>query len=195
MLGYGLAFANTAQKRAAEIKRLAEKGHPLIGIEPVVQAMESSEYGGHDAALSAVQSIDRFLEHEIAAGRIAKNTTPGDSGVWRLFSHCTEKASDPLSPQRWKTIFAHFRLNLEPSATGCCGMAGTFGHEREHAAMSEKLYDLSWRGPIAEAGGRALATGFSCRCQVKRFSGERAPHPVELLAATLARDPRSLRWR
>jgi FAD/FMN-containing dehydrogenase/Fe-S oxidoreductase len=186
VLGFGRAFAQAAQKRAAKIRRLAEKGHPLIGIEPVVQAMNGSEYSGHDRVLSAVQSVDRFLQDEIAGGRIAKIKVAGNESVWRLFSHCTEKTSDSLSPQRWKTIFAHFGLNLEPLATGCCGMAGMFGHEREHAAISEKLYDLSWRGPIAEAGGRALATGFSCRCQVERFSGERVPHPVEMLAAALA---------
>ncbi len=185
VLGFRKAFAKTVSKRAASIADLTKQGYPLIGIEPVVQAMEKSEYLEQKGAPLATLSIDRFLESEISAGRIAKASFESDPDAWQLFSHCTEKTADPLSVKRWIFIFAHFGLTLEAKATGCCGMAGTFGHEREHAAMSEKLYDLSWRAPIEAAKGKALATGFSCRCQVERFSGERTPHPVELLSRAL----------
>lgn len=185
VLGFKRAFAKTADKRTAFIKRQAKNGYPLIGIEPVVQAMEKSEYTELRNAPPTTLSIDRFLDDEIAAGRIARPDFASDANSWQLFSHCTEKTADPLSVQRWKSIFAHFGLSLEARATGCCGMAGTFGHEREHAEISETLYDLSWRAPIEAAKGKALATGFSCRCQVERLSGERVPHPVELLASAL----------
>ncbi|MCO6179641.1 FAD-binding and (Fe-S)-binding domain-containing protein [Ciceribacter sp. RN22] len=183
VLGFKSAFEKAAGRRSARLEALAKEGYPLIGIEPVVQAMESDEYGSQEAGKVAIVSIDRFLEGEILAGRIRWRTLQSDRTDLPLYLHCTENASDPGSANRWQAIFAAFGLSVNPLATGCCGMAGTFGHEREHAEMSRKIYDLSWRQRIEEGNGPALVTGFSCRCQVKRFSGKRAQHPVELLAA------------
>jgi hypothetical protein len=67
-------------------------------------------------------------------------------------------------------------------------MAGLFGHEREHAALSEQLFAMSWAKQIAgKDKDRVLATGFSCRCQTKRFAGFRPRHPAEALFEHLAR--------
>ena len=64
-------------------------------------------------------------------------------------------------------------------------MAGTFGHETEHLDMSETLFRASWEPVITAAGGMALATGFSCRCQAERFGDVKLLHPVEALAKML----------
>ena len=58
--------------------------------------------------------------------------------------HCTERTNAPAAVKDWQTLFAHLGLPLEIPAAGCCGMAGTYGHEREHRDMSERLYVLSW---------------------------------------------------
>lgn len=107
------------------------------------------------------------------------------SGTAYLFSHCTEKTSLPESPKLWQQVFAHFGLELEVVETGCCGMAGTYGHEAAHQQTSRALYDLSWAEPMARAGEKAAVTGYSCRCQVQRFSGMRPKHPAQILLEAL----------
>jgi FAD/FMN-containing dehydrogenase/Fe-S oxidoreductase len=182
VLGMKTMFEKTARRTVAELTALADAGHTLVGIEPAVLAMQNGEYQALGTGGPQVLSIDRFLEAEIAAGRIARRPETTDSEPLSLFAHCTEKTADPRVAARWQAIFAHFGVALQPQATGCCGMAGSFGHERDNLDMSKKLFDLSWRDRIEKAGEGALATGFSCRCQAKRFSGIRPKHPVEYLA-------------
>ena len=76
-------------------------------------------------------------------------------------------------------------LRVLPS--GCCGMAGTYGHEAEHRATSEQIYGMSWGPQVAEwaGNGRLLATGYSCRSQVKIVDGQVLPHPAQALLACL----------
>jgi len=61
-------------------------------------------------------------------------------------------------------------------------MSGMFGHEVENEKTSKKLFEMSWKESAEEAGpDRMLATGFSCRCQTKRYSGFKPKHPVQAL--------------
>lgn len=101
--------------------------------------------------------------------------------AYRLLSHCTEQALRPQSAAAWKAILGHFGIAAEPVRTGCCGMAGMFGHERENQAISRRLFELSWRDALGPDPKAALATGFSCRCQTKRLAGYRPHHPIEAL--------------
>jgi hypothetical protein len=68
-------------------------------------------------------------------------------------------------------------------------MAGTWGHEAEHRAMSEHIYGLSWAPHVAAAGtsGTLLADGYSCRSQAKLIDGASLPHPVQALLAAIRR--------
>jgi len=74
-------------------------------------------------------------------------------------------------------------------ATGCCGMSGTYGHEGRNLATSKTIYAQSWQ-PVVEDetnAGTLLATGYSCRSQVKRFSDAALPHPLQALLEVLRR--------
>ena len=65
-------------------------------------------------------------------------------------------------------------------------MAGTFGHERAHQEVSERLFEMSWAPRLKDGHpGAPLATGFSCRCQSERLAEKRPDHPVEALAKAL----------
>ncbi|MEF1213916.1 (Fe-S)-binding protein, partial [Vibrio alginolyticus] len=98
-----------------------------------------------------------------------------------------EKTKIPETEKSWQSIFQHFGLNLQVIPTGCCGMAGTFGHEVDKKSTSEAIYQLSWKPNIKNLPTeRVLATGYSCRSQVKRFEGEVVRHPVQVLASLLA---------
>jgi Fe-S oxidoreductase len=71
---------------------------------------------------------------------------------------------------------------------GCCGMAGSFGFEAEHYALSLKIGGLRLFPAIAQAPDDALlaATGVSCRQQIAHGTGRTARHPVALVRAALA---------
>ncbi len=106
--------------------------------------------------------------------------------TFKLFAHCTEKTALVNSENEWSDIFEHFGLTLEKVNVGCCGMAGTYGHEKSNLDNSKGLFELSWQPKIAElAPEQILATGFSCRSQVKRLAALKARHPVEALIDVL----------
>ena len=103
---------------------------------------------------------------------------------YQLLGHCTEKTGAQLSQALWHNVFEAYGLSLELIPAGCCGMAGTYGHETDHFEESRGIYNLSWSKKIPEdpfLRQNILASGFSCRSQVKRFEGFRPLHPLQAL--------------
>ncbi|WP_189445155.1 FAD-binding and (Fe-S)-binding domain-containing protein [Salinicola rhizosphaerae] len=181
-------FERTAARQASRLKTLAGFGVPLVGIDPAMTLTYRQEYVktlGPDAVPDVLMlqewllSLDPSIFH---CGFDAPANDFGDPG-YRLLAHCTEKTNAPGSPKAWQQLFTRFGLSLDLVATGCCGMSGTYGHEARHRETSEAIYDLSWRAPVEEAAdpGCLLATGYSCRSQVKRLSGQRLAHPLQAL--------------
>ena len=115
--------------------------------------------------------------------RIATFSHNGREGVGivendRIFDLAAVRSSAPQSVR-------------ELIASGCCGMAGTFGHEARHRPTSERIYALSWQEKVAAHSkeGRLLATGYSCRFQVKIIDGVDLRHPVQALRTALIGSP------
>jgi len=100
-----------------------------------------------------------------------------------LLPHCTEKTNAPDSGKQWGQVFARRGLRLAVQATGCCGMSGTYGHEARNLDTSRTIYAQSWAAYVdaPDAQGEALATGYSCRSQVKRMSARQVRHPLQAL--------------
>ncbi|MFD2263192.1 FAD-binding and (Fe-S)-binding domain-containing protein [Lacibacterium aquatile] len=182
VLGFLGRFAPIAKAARDQLAELNATGLPVIGVEAVTGLMFEHEYiQDGEAASGRLWSLEQFLAAEIAAGRIAPVDLSQKSD-YRLLLHCTEKTSRPQTATLWTKIFAHFGLGVETPATGCCGMAGLFGHEREHKDLSLRLFELSWRQQISQQPPeKILATGFSCRCQTERFADFRPRHPAEAL--------------
>jgi Fe-S oxidoreductase len=129
----------------------------------------------HEWLVSFIENDSHFIN------LATKNTTR-----FKLFAHCTEKTALVNSESDWLAIFNYFGLTLDKVSVGCCGMAGTYGHEKSNLDNSKGLFELSWQTKLtALAPEQILATGFSCRSQVKRFSAAQARHPVEALYAAL----------
>ena len=106
--------------------------------------------------------------------------------AYKLFAHCTEKTALSGSEGQWQHIFKHFGLSLSSIAVGCCGMAGTYGHEKVNLANSKALYEMSWQEKIANlATEQILVTGYSCRSQIKRLDNRVTQHPVQALLKAL----------
>ncbi|MNE85612.1 sn-glycerol-3-phosphate dehydrogenase subunit C [compost metagenome] len=104
-----------------------------------------------------------------------------------MLAHCTEKTNVPASTSQWEAVFARLGLKLTTEATGCCGMSGTFGHEARNQGRSRTIFEQSWSGKLNK-NSEALATGYSCRSQVKRFANLQLRHPLEVvLEHTLAK--------
>ncbi|APS83796.1 hypothetical protein AVM71_12020 [Piscirickettsia salmonis] len=92
----------------------------------------------------------------------------------------------PESTKQWLNVFKQFNLTLNIIPSGCCGMAGTYGHETEHVENSGKLFRQNWQETIEQyRKEQILATGFSCRCQTKRFKGFKPKHPLSALLHAL----------
>lgn len=181
--GFLKSFARERDRAIKQLNTYAETRIPLVGFEPAVLALYRREYQESPISIQyKVQSLDQFLAERRDHLGLCR---PAAQGTYDLFLHCTEKTADPTAAARWRLIFAALGQDLRPVATGCCGMAGLFGHEREHQALSRHIFDLSWRNPMQAAlqarEVTPLATGFSCRSQTKRLLGTRPQHPVEAL--------------
>jgi Fe-S oxidoreductase len=136
-------------------------------------------------ALGADAAPQVLLPQEWLARRVV-HMPHGSGGPYRLLAHCTEANTAVVSLSDWIAVFERADLQLDILRVGCCGMAGTYGHEASHREVSERIYDLSWRPHLANAAaGEALATGYSCRSQAKRLDDTAPRHPLTALLAAL----------
>lgn len=171
-------FRAMAHRFADLLARAAATGAPLVAFEPAFGMMLRQEYPGAGVALPKVALPQEFLLAELDAGRRFPAFAAGKA---RLFGHCTETAAHPQTGQGWARLFAALGVQAETPDTGCCGMAGLFGHQDRHQKVSRTLFDLSWR-PALSDGMPMAATGFSCRCQAERLAGRSLRHPLGLIA-------------
>lgn len=133
--------------------------------------------------------LDRFLEQELAAGRCELNLHSPVEGEPRLFlvhSHCHQKT---LDGGRWthKLLGRIPGAIVEDSEAGCCGMAGAFGYEVEHAELSRRIAGAKLL-PRLDRGGsniQVVANGFSCRHQIADLSRHKPRHFVEVIRGLL----------
>ena len=180
--GFLKQFGATARSTAQFLSGVARLDMPMVGVDPALVLCYRDEYTellGSDRGAFDVSMVHEWLLPRLDefVRREDKNSEP-----WYLFAHCTEKTELPNAEKDWVAIFAHFGLRLEPVAVGCCGMAGTFGHESDKLRMSREIYELSWRPNFNRLPkDRCLVTGYSCRSQVKRFEGVKPKHPLQVL--------------
>src|SRR3712207_2413727 len=168
------------------LQALAATGVELVGLDPSMTLAYRSEYGG---------ALDRsppptvlFVQEWLARLRDARRAVGGGAS-YRVLPHCTERTAALTAVRDWSAVFAAFGLRLTILPSGCCGMAGTWGHEAEHRATSERIYALSWAHHMAAArtSGTLLADGYSCRSQAKLIDGVKLLHPVQALRAASGR--------
>lgn len=179
--GFLSRFAKTAKKTADFLNRIAELGMPMVGVDPALVLCYRDEYKQTLGAARGDFLV--MLVHEWLP-RALETVTPAAAGgeAWYLFGHCTEVTALPAAPAQWASIFARFGAKLENVSVGCCGMAGTYGHEVKNHENSLGIYALSWQQAIQKLPrNRCLATGYSCRSQVKRIEGNGVRHPLQAL--------------
>src|SRR5690606_33858862 len=89
-----------------------------------------------------VQLIQEWLAKQLPALKDKASLFAG--GDFGLLAHCTEKTNAVASIRDWQKVFEALGQSLKVIETGCCGMAGTYGHEAENVETSKKLYQMSW---------------------------------------------------
>lgn len=179
--GFLSRFAKTAQKTADFLNRVAKLGMPMVGVDPALVLCYRDEYKqtlGDKRGDFHVMLVHEWLPAALQRAEVKE--VSGES--WYLFGHCTEVTALPGSASQWAAIFARFGARLENVSVGCCGMAGTYGHEVKNHANSLGIYALSWQQAMQRLPrNRCLATGYSCRSQVKRVEGSGVRHPLQAL--------------
>ena len=169
---------------------------PLVGIEPSAILGFRDEYpdlvperlaAAAQRLASRTFLIDEFLAREAASGRITADAFTDQPRRIKLHGHCHQKALASLAATvQLLSLPRNFSVETIPS--GCCGMAGSFGYEREHFELSMQIGELVLFPAVRAVTGDVIiaAPGTSCRHQIKDGTGRTALHPVEILHAALA---------
>lgn len=183
--GFMPRFTRTAQKTSAYLNRLADLQIPMVGVDPALVLCYRDEY--NQVLGTQRGDFQVLLVHEWLAEILpARQATPPAGDPWYLFGHCTEVTALPDAPGKWAAIFASAGAVLQNVRVGCCGMAGTYGHEVKNHASSLGIYQLSWQQALQRLPReRCLATGYSCRSQIKRAEGAGVRHPLQALLEVL----------
>ncbi|MDA9556455.1 FAD-binding oxidoreductase [Vibrio sp.] len=185
--GFLQQFAKTAQSTAEYLNEVADLGVPLVGVDAALVLCYRDEYNEVLAEQRGdfnVQLAHEWLVSEISDRKVSKSVNTEES--YYLLGHCTEKTKLPNTEKEWVAIFKHSGLDLTIVPVGCCGMAGTFGHEVDKLQTSNDIYNLSWQAALDRLPKEhCLMTGYSCRSQVKRFEGYQPKHPIQILNQNL----------
>lgn len=174
-------FHRMAQALVRRLEPLIRQGVSLIGMDPALVMLFRQDYPKQGLPRLPVLLPQEFLVGALASGR----RFPQAWGKVRTLSHCTEATGQSQAQAQWTQVFRAIGMDSETLATGCCGMAGLFGHQRRHQAVSRKLFELSWRDAL-RGEIPVAATGFSCRCQAERLASRRLRHPLGLIADALS---------
>lgn len=180
-----------ANKNVTALSPLINSEHVLIGIEPSAILTFRDEYPKLvDGPLkekakkmaSFTFTIDEFLFEEFKKGKIATESFESTERKFVLHGHCHQKALSDLN--KTKTILEiPENCNVEIINSGCCGMAGSFGYEKEHYALSMEIGELVLFPKVRSLNGDEIvvANGTSCRHQIFDGTEVQSFHAVEVL--------------
>jgi FAD/FMN-containing dehydrogenase/Fe-S oxidoreductase len=180
-----------ARKNVALFKDHITHETPLIGVEPSAILTFRDEYpdllrGEEKQNAQAIARhtlmIEEFLSKELDAGRIDTSLFRNQGTVVKVHGHCQQKALSTLTHvKKILTQLGGHQVHMIPS--GCCGMAGSFGYEKEHYELSMQIGELVLFPTVRKQPEDVIiaAAGTSCRHQIKDGTGRKALHPVDIL--------------
>lgn len=182
-----LEYAKTQATNATKVLLpYAQQNIPIIGLEPSCLFTLKDDFGGllgHDNEAVAFLkanciTFDEFVhKHTLSLTRLEKTV--------QVHGHCHQKALVGLKPTL-EVLRAIPGLQVIEIDSGCCGLAGSFGYEKEHYDISMKIGNLKLFPAIhKQPEAIIIAGGFSCRHQIKHGTQKRAIHLAEFLAQCL----------
>lgn len=180
-----------AEKNTQAFAKSIPENAVLIGIEPSAILSFRDEYPDlchgdlkTKAKAFAQRSflIEEFLAKELEEGRITPQSFTDKEERVRMHGHCFQKALSSLVPLK-KILSMPQNYTVLNIPSGCCGMAGSFGYEKEHYDISMKIGELVLFPTIRSEKEATLlsASGTSCRHQIADGTGRKAKHAVEIL--------------
>ncbi len=167
----------------------ATRGVAIVGLEPSCLLTLRDEYVDllrSDAARQVAKQsflLEEFLDRERRKG--LSLPFGGNGRKVLLHGHCHQKALVGTAPTVAVLKWAGF--DVQEVDSGCCGMAGSFGFEREHYDISVALGNRRLVPAVKAVGAdvEVVAPGISCRQQIEHLAGRRAKHPAEVLWESL----------
>lgn len=162
---------------------------PLIGIEPSAILSFRDDYKRLykdkdiiDKLASNVFLIEEFISQEIEKGHITSDQFRDVEYQVKIHVHCHQKALSNMKCT-FDTVNILKNAKVTIMSTGCCGMAGGFGYEKEHFGVSKTISNLSLIPSIKKSSAETviITNGSSCRHQIKDFASREALHPVSFL--------------
>ena len=180
-----------AQANVEIFSKLLHPSASLVGIEPSAILTFRDEYpdllrGKEKEMAEKVAektfTIEEFLAKELDAGNLTSSDFPRKKQKVLVHGHCHQKALSSMTPTM-KILKAAEGFDIQMIPSGCCGMAGSFGYEKEHFEVSMKIGELVLFPKVREAEKDTiiLASGTSCRHQILDGTGKVAKHIVEVL--------------
>jgi FAD/FMN-containing dehydrogenase/Fe-S oxidoreductase len=182
-----------AAANVATLAPYAEQGLPIVGVEPSCILTLREDYPSllpgpeTERVAAAVQTIDEFL-HELAEdGRLPFPPADGKPPrEYLLHGHCHQKALVGTAPTLG-VLKAIPGASVREIPSGCCGMAGSFGYEKEHYDLSLAIGEQRLFPAVRRAAPDAVivADGMSCRQQIAHGTRREAKHLVEVVAQAM----------
>ncbi|MGW8124122.1 FAD-binding and (Fe-S)-binding domain-containing protein [Roseivirga echinicomitans] len=180
-----------AEQNVQQFSALVDVNAPLIGVEPSAILTFRDEYISltrgelqeKAKVLSAnVFMIEEFLANEIDKGNITSEQFGTETKLIKVQGHCHQKSLSSMVPTK-KMLSLPKNYTVHMIASGCCGMAGSFGYEKEHYEVSMKIGELVLFPTVRKQPKEVIiaAPGTSCRHQIKDGTSRIAKHPVEVL--------------
>jgi len=174
-----------------QLSEIISEETPLIGIEPSTILTFRDEYPElvdrtlQEKAKTLAKNtlmLEEFIVREMAKGNIRSEQFCADRRSIKLHGHCQQKAIASTLPTR-KMLELPANYTVQEIKSGCCGMAGSFGYEKEHYQLSMQIGELDLFPAVRKATSEEIiaAPGTSCRHHIEDGTGRKVLHPVEVL--------------
>ena len=184
-----------ADTNVSKLSSMVTEDSPLVGIEPSAILAFRDEYPDllrgemkEKAKQLATNCLmfDEFIAREMDAGKIDASVFTDKPKEILLHGHCQQKSVASTETTK-KVLSLPVNYTVKEIKSGCCGMAGSFGYEKEHYDLSMKVGELVLFPAVREAGENVTisAPGTSCRHQIKDGTDTQALHPVDVLFEAL----------
>jgi FAD/FMN-containing dehydrogenase/Fe-S oxidoreductase len=175
---------------------VAATGNPIIACEPSCILTIKDDYPAllqgewrrkAEVVAEACQTVEQFLEGNLAE-QFSAALGASQLGPKKILvqGHCHQRSLTGMDAtlRLLRRIPGADVIDLE---AGCCGMAGSFGYEKEHYEISRQVGEQRLFPALRKADSQAAvaAPGFSCRSQIRHFTGRTALHPAQLCAGLL----------
>ncbi|WP_246998124.1 FAD-binding and (Fe-S)-binding domain-containing protein [Halosolutus gelatinilyticus] len=182
---------DAARKNVRALAPLVEDERDVVVIEPSDAVMFQADYldllsgDSVEQVANATYGVCEYVDTFRLDEQIAFDREPETGPSLTYHGHCHQKAT--RKDHHAVGVLRRAGYAVDPLDSGCCGMAGSFGYEAEHASMSDAIAGILYDQVDESAGDRVVAPGASCRTQLENRPGadEEPPTPIELVAEAM----------